>query len=96
MYYFKTFNRGYRTNNTFNTNGFNVLISTGNIDLFDKDMIQSLMELNRLQNEQTNVTISNGETYMTLMSNSAAEYPIFPVSINSQRKQSNCYGEKLI
>jgi hypothetical protein len=86
--YFKTFNRIFRTENTFNTNSFNVLISTGDIDLFDKNLTESLMELNRLQNSQTTVNLSNGETYMELMSNSAIEFPVF-ASLPSFSKKTN-------
>jgi hypothetical protein len=95
VYYFKTFNRLIRTDNTFNTNSFNVLISTGNIDLFDKSIIQSLMELNRLQNDQTRVSISNSNTYIELMSNSALEYPIFSENNQFPKKTNQFLWAKI-
>lgn len=78
--YFKSFSRAIRIENTFNTNSFNVLISTGNIDLFDKNLIKSLMELNRLQNFQYNTSAKNSDSFMELMSNCAENFPIFSVS----------------
>ena len=38
--------------NTYNTNTFNLLISSGNIDLLDKQLREDIMELNRLQKYQ--------------------------------------------
>ena len=43
------FGNGIRVINTYNTNSFNLLISSGNIDLLDKQFRESIMELNRLQ-----------------------------------------------
>jgi hypothetical protein len=95
VHYFKTFNRGIRTDNTFNTNSFNILISTGNIDLFDKNIIQSLMELNRLQNDQAKVSTLNTNTYIELMSNSALEYPIFSAKNQFPNKTNQLLWEKI-
>ena len=74
---FKTFNGNIRTQTTFNTNSYNVLIASGSIDILDKELIESLMELNRLQNHLTMVINSNSDTYVGLLANSALEFPIF-------------------
>jgi len=39
---------GVRLINTYNTNSFNLLISSGNIDLLNKQLREDIMELNRL------------------------------------------------
>ena len=80
--YFTNFERTVRTQNNFNTNSFNVLISSGNIDLLNANLVEALMELNRLQTSQTTITNKNQDTYITLMSNSAMEFPIFSESYN--------------
>jgi len=65
---------GLRTLNTYNNNTFNILISSGNIDLFDEDVIQKIMQLNRLQNFQTDVANGNRESYFSLYSNYLQRY----------------------
>jgi hypothetical protein len=74
---FNTFNRTIRVTNTYNTNSFKVLISSGNIDLLDKKLVEGLMELNRLQNGQLEVSDGNMDMYIDLMNNMAKEYPIY-------------------
>tara|TARA_R100001369_G_scaffold10707_11_gene23975 strand:+ start:1268 stop:2008 length:741 start_codon:yes stop_codon:yes gene_type:complete len=86
--YFKSFDRTIRTQNNFNTNSFNVLITSGNIDLIDEDLVEALMELNRLQTTQIEVTIDNNDTYIALMVDSAGEFPIFS-SIQNFSKETN-------
>lgn len=51
---------GLRTLNSYNTNTYTLLVSTGNIDLFNDSIIQEIMELNRLQ--KLEIEISNGNT----------------------------------
>jgi len=65
---------GLRTLNTYNNNTFNILISTGNIDLFDEDVIQKIMELNRLQNVVTGVANGNRESYFSIYTNYLQRY----------------------
>lgn len=77
LHVFKTFNGNIRTQTTFNTNSYNVLIASGSIDILDKELIENLMELNRLQNHLTQVIIGNSETYVGMLANSALEFPIF-------------------
>ncbi|WP_223033492.1 DUF6090 family protein [Hanstruepera marina] len=49
---------GLRTMNVYNNNTFNILIATGDIGLFEDELIERIMELNSLQ--QTEIGISNG------------------------------------
>jgi len=67
---------GLRTQNTYNNNTFNILISTGNIDLFDDVIIQKIMELNRLQNDQLGVAEGNRNIYFNLYNNYISNYVI--------------------
>jgi hypothetical protein len=74
---FKTFDRNIRTQTIFNANSYNLLISSGSIDILDKELIENLMELNRLQNDFTKIINRNATTYVEMLSNSALEFPIF-------------------
>lgn len=64
-----------RLNNTYNTNSFRLLISSGNIDLLDKHLQQSIMELNRMQVSEKEITTVNRDYLMTFMSNYRQKYP---------------------
>lgn len=57
---------GLRTMNTYNTNTFNLLISSGNIDLFSNSLTNQLMELNRLQNYEISVSNGNRASYFDI------------------------------
>jgi len=57
---------GLRTLNSDNTNSFKLLVSTGNIDFFDNQLMQELMELNRLQNYEIFVSNGNSAIYCDL------------------------------
>lgn len=65
---------GLRTGNTYNNNTFNILISTGNIDLFDDSTVQKIMELNRLQNNQLDVAEGNRNIYFSLHNDYLKDY----------------------
>ncbi len=67
---------GFRIINTYNTNSYDLLISSGNIVLLDKDIQESVMELNRLQVYERQVTSNNSKYFLTFMSNYAHKYPI--------------------
>ena len=66
---------GIRTINTYNNNSFNLLIASGNIDLFDKQLRQDIMELNRLQIFQKEVAKSNSEYFLRFMERISVKYP---------------------
>ncbi len=62
-------------NNTYNTNSFNLLIASGNIDLFDEKMRTELMELNRLQSSENSINKSNVNQLLTLIGEANRKYP---------------------
>jgi hypothetical protein len=61
--------------NTYNTNTFNLLISSGNIDLLDKQLREDIMELNRLQKYQKEITTSNRDYFFSFMERISIKYP---------------------
>ena len=69
------FGGGIRVINVYNTNSFNLLISSGNIDLLDKQLRESIMELNRLQVFENEVSSGNREYFFVFMSNYFLKYP---------------------
>ena len=68
---------GLRTLNTYNNNTYNILISSGNIDLFEEHVIQQIMELNRLQNVEIGVTEGNTRSYFSIYSSYSQKYNRF-------------------
>ena len=66
---------GIRLVNTYNTNSFNLLISSGNIDLLDKQLRENIMELNRLQNYEKGITTFNRDYFTKFMENISIKYP---------------------
>ncbi|MDO1501168.1 DUF6090 family protein [Winogradskyella maritima] len=54
---------GLRIINTYNVNTFNILVSSGNIDLFTNHFTNELMELNRLQLSELKISSSNSQSY---------------------------------
>lgn len=66
---------GVRIINVYNTNSFNLLISSGNIDLFDKNLRVELMELNRLQLYEKTVQSSNSRYLLKYIENLGLKYP---------------------
>ena len=64
-----------RLTNTYNTNSFNLLISSGNIDLLDKELREEIMELNRLQNFVGIVTVHNRDYFFKIVENLDTKYP---------------------
>ena len=86
--YYKLYNNefiGMRVTNVYNTNSFNLLISSGKIDLFDKDLRKELMELNRLQTFEKTVQNGNKGLLLNYMQNIGSKYPGFgsPLSKNT-------------
>ena len=67
---------GIRVTNVYNTNSFNLLISSGQIDLFDKDLRKELMELNRLQTFEQTVQNGNKKLLLDYMQNLGQKYPV--------------------
>jgi hypothetical protein len=80
---------GLRTLNTYNNNTFNILISSGNIDLFDENVIQKIMELNRLQNVETGVANGNRESYFSIYTNYLQRY------VNSRFETSEAINNEI-
>lgn len=72
---FKNKFAGIRVINTYNTNSFNILISSGHIDLLDKQLRESIMELNRLQVHENEVSTGNRDFFFRFMSNYSFKYP---------------------
>lgn len=68
---------GIRVTNVYNTNSFNLLISSGKIDLFDKDLRKELMELNRLQTFEKTVQDGNKDLLLKYILNLGSKYPNF-------------------
>lgn len=68
---------GIRVTNIYNTNSFNLLISSGNIDLLDKSLRTELMELNRLQNYENTVQNGNKDYFFKFMEHVSLKYPTF-------------------
>ena len=66
---------GIRVTNVYNTNSFNLLISSGKIDLFDKDLRKELMELNRLQTFEKTVQDGNKAYLFNFMLKLGSKYP---------------------
>ena len=60
---------GLRVINTYNSNTFNLLISSGNIDLFSNHFTNELMELNRLQQSEILVSLRNANLYFDFQNN---------------------------
>ena len=67
---------GIRVTNVYNTNSFNLLISSGKIDLFDKDLRKELMELNRLQSFEKITQNGNKDLLLDYMLNLGNKYPV--------------------
>ena len=63
------------TFNTYNTNSFSTLISSGNIDLFEKKQRNPIMELSKLQNQEKEISKFNNEVLFTVLENTAMKYP---------------------
>jgi Family of unknown function (DUF6090) len=84
---FKNKFNGIRVINTYNTNSFNLLISSGHIDLLNKQLRESIMELNRLQVYENEVSTFNSGHFLRFMSNYflkyPAEYPTKPLWIGN-------------
>lgn len=65
---------GLRVVNNYNNNTFNILISSGNIDLFSNTFTDELMELSRLQDTEIAVSEGNSEIYFNLLNNFRSLY----------------------
>lgn len=79
---------GLRVLNNYNTNTFDILISGGNIDLFGNDFTNDLMELNRLQLSEMNVTQGNVDIYFDFYATFRYNYVGESTSINPKLRQS--------
>jgi hypothetical protein len=84
--YFRVFNEefvGIRITNVYNTNSFNLLVSSGKIDLFDQDLRKELMELNRLQTVEKTIQNGNKNILFDYMYNLGNKYPNFGNSLSN-------------
>jgi len=70
------FNYYFQVKRDYANNTFNTLISTGNIELLDKELIEKLMELNSLQIDQLKRADSHINYYQTIMSNNIRSFPL--------------------
>lgn len=70
------------TINTYNTNTFNILVSSGNIDLFDSQLREEIMEMNRLQKFEYEVSNFNREILFNTIENTIRKYPTVDKSFN--------------
>lgn len=68
------FSQGLRVTNNYNDNTFNILISSGNIDLFSNEFTNDLMELNRLQKSEKSVSNGNRENFFLTLNNFRSKY----------------------
>ena len=73
-----------RFTNTYNTNSFNLLISSGNIDLLNKQLREEIMELNRLQNFEQSLNSTNRDYFIEFMGNMSK----YPFSANPYNPES--------
>lgn len=75
---------GLRVINTYNSNTFNLLISSGNIDLFSNYFTNELMELNRLQQSEIMVTLRNANLYFDFQNNIYSKL-VTPFGVNNMK-----------
>ena len=75
---------GIRLVNTYNTNSFNLLISSGNIGLLDKQLREDIMELNRLQKTEKEINNSNRNFFLNFMQRMSLKYPDLSNPFNSE------------
>ena len=75
-----------RVSNTYNTNSFNLLISSGSIDLFDKKFRTELMELNRLQKTEQTVQNGNKDYLFVFMQKVSLKYPVNGIQFNEDSR----------
>lgn len=75
---------GLRVINTYNSNTFNLLISSGNIDLFSNHFTNELMELNRLQQSEILVTLRNANLYFDFQNNIYSKL-VTPFRVNNEK-----------
>jgi len=66
---------GVRLVNTYNTNSFNLLISSGNIDLLNNQLREDIMELNRLQKFEKEITTFNRDYLINFIEKMSMKYP---------------------
>lgn len=92
--------RGLRVVNSYNANTFNILISSGNIDLFSNDFTNELMELNRLQLAEKSVTELNKSLYFETYNNYNSLYIGLNTSFSNDKLEEilwkNQDGRKII
>ena len=72
----KEFNYSFRVKRDYSNNTFNTIISSGNIELLDRELIENLMELNSLQKDQLKRFQSNLDSYLDVVVEYSKSFPI--------------------
>ena len=73
----KEYNYSFSVKRDYANNTFNTIISSGNIELFDKELVEMLMDLNSLQIDQLERFDSHIDYYQNIMSDFMASFPIY-------------------
>lgn len=73
----KEFDYGFRVKRDYANNTFNTIISSGNIELLDKELINKLMDLNVLQQDQLKRFDSHIDTHHNLLSIYVQRFPVY-------------------
>ena len=69
------FDPDYVVKRDYNNNTFNTIISSGNIELFDRNLIDELMQLQNYQLEEIKRSKNNLDQYNTTYNNYSMRYP---------------------
>ncbi|PWI29723.1 hypothetical protein DI383_10935 [Flavobacteriaceae bacterium LYZ1037] len=81
----KEFEYAFQVKRDYSNNTFNTIISSGNIELLDRELIEKLMELNSLQTDQLKRFQSNLNSYLDVVSNYSKSFPV----VNSNAPENN-------
>ncbi|MFL0352809.1 DUF6090 family protein [Xanthomarina sp. GH4-25] len=81
----KEFEYAFQVKRDYSNNTFNTIISSGNIELLDRELIEKLMELNSLQTDQLKRFQSNLDSYLDVVSNYSKSFSV----VNSNAPENN-------
>ncbi len=73
------FDPDYVVKRGYNNNTFNTIISSGNIEIFDRNLIDELMQLQNYQLEEIKRSKNNLDQYNTTYNNYSTRYPTLPL-----------------
>ena len=85
------FDGEYFVKRNYNNNTFSTIISSGNIELFDRNLINELMQLQKIQQDEINRSKNNLAQYDFISNNYDTRYP--PVS---EERSSNNFVQHLL